>query len=66
MSSFDVKKFGDEISSFVSVTITYCSRIIQFDYVVQKCYCGSFFSRGNSRGAIHCNMMTAVVARQHS
>ena len=36
MSSFDVKTFGDEISSFVIVTITYCSCIIQFPNVVQN------------------------------
>ena len=36
MLSFDVKKFGDEISSFVIVTITYCSCIIQFPNVMQN------------------------------
>ena len=45
MSSFDVRKLGDEISSFVIVTITYYSCIIQFPNVVQKCFCGSFFYR---------------------
>ena len=33
---FDVNKFGDEISSFVVVTITYCSCIIQFPNVMQN------------------------------
>ena len=61
MPSFDAKKFGDEISSFVIVTITYCSCTIQFPNVVQKYYCGSFFCRRNSRGPVHYNMMTAVV-----
>ena len=36
MSGFDVKKFGDEISSFVTVTITYCWCVIQFPNVVQN------------------------------
>ena len=46
MLSIDVnleKKFGDGISSFAIATITYCSCITQFPYVVQKCYCASFY-----------------------
>ena len=43
MSSIDIKKFGDEISSVVIVTITYFLCITQFPNVVQKCYGVSFF-----------------------
>ena len=36
MLNFDVKQFGDEISSFVIVTITHCSCVTQFPNVVQN------------------------------
>ena len=51
MSSFHAKKFGDEISSFGIVTITYYSCNIQFPNVVQKCYCGSFFLQLKLKGS---------------
>ena len=62
MSSFEVKRFGDEISSFVLVTITYWVRVsYSFLTLCKNVIVVHSLADKTRGGPIHCNMMTAVV-----